>query len=224
MITISNNFQAIALDSSHEDEVSQLICETFMTEPLTVASKISHNAFLPFCRNTFRDAVKNQLAFGAIEQGSKEIAAYWICEEDRSFSDTSQTPPPLDTAELEPIFELLGRVHEMVPTAAKEIFGIQDITSEKILHMFMVGVRQKYLGRGVASFLTQEVLHFAKERGFTLVVVEATNPGSQVPLLKLGFSQGGEVLYDSPPFEKVSDLYRDRPYPCDRCLLLIKRL
>lgn len=209
-----NSLSIIGLDSTHEDEVAALMCETFLREPLTVAAGVPEERYLGFCREVFRQAVNENLAFGVLD--GEKVVAFWMCEEDRSFQEKEVHASSSPLEEMEPIFELLERVHAQVPEAAKSIFGIQDLTREKILHMFMVGVRSTHTGRGITGWFTSAVLERAKVCGFTLATVEATNPGSEKPLLQLGFSRGGSVRYDKAPFDQIQR--------CDHCELLLKKI
>jgi len=211
------------LGEDDEEETVNLMCDTFLEEPLTKACKISRERYIQFCIDVFREAVKQQFAYGFFDLEVNKLSSFWICEEDHSF-DGNDEFVDIIIPEMMPIFDILEKVHGKLGDALFDLCNAQDLRREKILHMFMVGVNPRYRGENIAHRFTKEILEINTNLGFTIAAVEATNPGSRKFLEDLGFKNGGEVLYDKPPFDTIPSLFNSKKHKCDRTTLLLKRI
>lgn len=84
------------------------------------------------------------------------------------------------SAKFEPIFDILGQLD-----AAHRAGRLQQ--RGESLHLFLLGVRERYARRGVAQRLVAEAIALGRERGYRLAVTEATNLVSQHVFRKLDF-------------------------------------
>ena len=80
----------------------------------------------------------------------------------------------------EPIFDILSQLDAAHRAGRRQLLG-------ESLHLFLLGVRERYARRGVAQRLVTESLALGRERGSRGAVTEATNLVSQHVFRKLNF-------------------------------------
>jgi GNAT superfamily N-acetyltransferase len=71
-----------------------------------------------------------------------------------------------------------------------------DIQPGTVLHIFQLGVRRGFRGRGLATGLIRSLLHQAKRQGFGKVIADCTGPVSMHTCEKCGFREAARVIYD----------------------------
>jgi ribosomal protein S18 acetylase RimI-like enzyme len=83
-------------------------------------------------------------------------------------------------SKFDPIFDLLGQLDG-------EYRGGKTVRLGESIHLFLLGVAQRFAGMGVAKQLVAECLAHGAQKGYRLAVTEATNKTSQHIFRKLGF-------------------------------------
>jgi ribosomal protein S18 acetylase RimI-like enzyme len=88
----------------------------------------------------------------------------------------------------EPIFDLFGELEAKVD-------DVDPIESGTTLHVFMLGVDERFSRRGIAQRLVEVALANGAAMGYGTAVTEATNLVSQHIFEKLGFSARAQASY-----------------------------
>jgi ribosomal protein S18 acetylase RimI-like enzyme len=160
--------------------MASLLAEAFsLYDPPAVAVGLSSpqierlvSAFLP-------KALLEQLTVVAREVSTGDLVGALLVED-------FGTPPPEGLEELAPGFAPIGALLEGLDGQYR---ATRSIVPGTHLHLFMLGVAHRALGRGIARHLITTCLANGKVRGYSLAVTEATGSVSQHVFCKLGFRE-----------------------------------
>jgi len=97
-------------------------------------------------------------------------------------------------AKFDPIFDILRKLEyayrgDYVPTDGESV------------HLFLLGVAERFGGRGVAQQLVAQCIANATRKGYRLAVTEATNHTSQHIFRKDGFVERVRASYQDHRYE-----------------------
>ena len=182
--------------------MSRLLAETFTrSDPPAVAVGLSPDEFEDFATLVSRPETTQGLTIIA-RDGRSGIMAGALLSEDAASS------PPDGMAGLsdkfEPIFELFGQLEAQIEEPPITAPG-------EALHLFLLGVDERFAGRGIGQQLVKVALAHGVASGFRVAVAEATNRTSQHIFTKLGFACRAEVAYADyrrdgvPVFGSIAD-------------------
>lgn len=117
-------------------------------------------------------------------------------------------PPPDEIAQIdldtEPVIALLDGLEERFQATHK-------IAPGRILHVFMIAVRDACANQGLAQSLARACMENARTRGYGIAFTEATNKTSQRVFRKSGFTETHRIDYASferdghHPFASIQD-------------------
>lgn len=164
----------------------RMLAETFArNDPPAVAVGLTAAEFEAFVRLVSAPVITRELTIVARDPASGRLAGAMLTED-------AASPPPDGLTELSqkfgPIFDLFGLLEEQyVEQPAAE--------SGEALHLFLLGVDDRYAGQGVGQRLVREALDNGIARGYRTAVVEATNLTSQHIFSKLGFTTRARTSY-----------------------------
>jgi len=81
-------------------------------------------------------------------------------------------PPGGIDDKFESVFSLLSELE-------KNYRSCNPVKAGQVLHIFLLGVKEKYTKRHIATALVRENLNLAKHHNFEIAIVDATAVGSQ---------------------------------------------
>ena len=110
-------------------------------------------------------------------------------------------PFKLDLDTLSPRF---GPIYELFGELETKIDNAEPIEPGTTLHVFMLGVDERFAGRGIAQWLVEACLANGAAFGYRAAVTEATNRTSQHIFSKLGFIVRAEASYSEYRREGVA--------------------
>jgi GNAT superfamily N-acetyltransferase len=181
------------------DEMSRLLGDVFARrDPPAVAVGLTASAFAAFVRLFCPTADAEGLTLVARSAATGEMAGALLTE------DSMAVPPDgLDRLDpkFHPIFDILGQLDA-------EYRAGRAMQPGESMHLFLLGVSERFAGQGVAQRLIAEALANGVRRGYRLAVTEATNRTSQHVFRKQGFVErvrrsygnhrfGGQAWFDS---------------------------
>jgi len=166
--------------------------------------------YLSFTRMVCEKAVTEKLSWVALAESNKVVG---FC-----ISEPMSTAPLYSDFNLNPkFFPLFALLEEL-----DNRYLITTTTDpEEIFHLYMLGVLPAYSGYGIGRELLKGSINFAREKGFTIAVAEATGAVSQSLCRSLGFETKASVAYDSFVFAGRRP-FRDVSEP--RCCTLVERV
>jgi GNAT superfamily N-acetyltransferase len=153
--------------------------------------------YLSFTRSVCEKAVAEKLSWVALAESTAPL-----------YSDFNLNP------KFFPLFALLEELDNRYLIATTK-------APEEIFHLYMLGVLPAYSGHGIGRELLKGSVNFAREKGFTIAVAEATGVVSQSLCRSLGFETKASVAYDSFVFAGGRP-FRDISEP--RCCTLVERV
>lgn len=201
----SNNEYKIAFrlyQESDADEMAILLSDVFPKhDPPAVAVGLTQPEFETFVRLFCARATEQRLTVVAHCTDNDEICGVLLTED-----FASGLPDGIDdlSDNFNPIFDILGQLGD-------EYRGSQVIEPGNSIHLFLLGVSQRFSGKGVAQRLVPECLANGIERGYRMAVTEATNPTSQHIFRKHGFVDRVHRSYKThehdgrKPFASIAD-------------------
>lgn len=184
------------------DDMSRLLSEVFAErDPPAVAVGLEPSEFEAFVRLYCRQAVAQELTIVAHCAETGEMCGVLLTED-----SASGLPDGIDqlSEKLDPIFDILGQLDE-------EYRGGEDAVSGESIHLFLLGVKQSFSGKGVAQKLISKCLANGASRSYRMAVTEATNKASQHVFRKQGFAErvgrsyGAHKFDGRHPFESIID-------------------
>ena len=113
-----------------------------------------------------------------------------------SEDSASEPPDGLNqvSQKFNPIFDILGQLDAEYREGRTMLPG-------EVMHLFLLGVSQRFAGKGVAQRLVAEALANGARKGYRLAVTEATNKTSQHLFRKQGFVDRVFRSYSNHRFE-----------------------
>lgn len=164
----------------------RMLAETFArNDPPAVAVGLTPAEFEVFVRTVSASETTRELTIVARDPESGTLAGAMLTED-------AASPPPEGMAELSqkfvPIFDLFGLLEAQS--------GEQPAAEPgDVLHLFLLGVDDRFAGQGVGRRLVLEALDNGTAKGYRTALVEATNLTSQHIFSKLGFTTRGRTSY-----------------------------
>jgi GNAT superfamily N-acetyltransferase len=174
------------------DEMSRLLGDVFARrDPPALAVGLSGSEFEAFVRLFCPKAEAEGLSVVARSPATGEMIGALLAED-----SASEPPDGLDrlSAKFRPIFDILGQLDT-------EYRRGREVQPGESIHLFLLGVVERFAGKGVAQGLVVECLANAVRRGYRLGVTEATNKTSQHVFRKQGFAERVFRSYADHRFE-----------------------
>ena len=167
-------------------EMRRVLAETFAShDPPAVAVGLTSREFEDFVEVVSQTAVSDRLTIVAREVASGEMAGALLTDD-----AAAPLPTGLDrlSDKFDPILGLLGQLED-------KIRAEKTIALGEYLHLFLLGVSDRFAGRGVAQQLVSACLTNGAALGFRMARTEATNVVSQHIFTKSGFATRAQVSY-----------------------------
>lgn len=192
------------------EETANVIAEDFSrAEPMAKSQRITAEEFHYFAEIYCKKALINELSIIAKDQG--KIIGYIINEELES-----ELPEGIENINIKfnPIIAFLNKLDDEYVNAFKK-------TDDKIFHIFIGGVDERYEKRHINTIMLEESLKIAKLKNFTVVIVEVTGLITQHTLRdRLGFIERVKMEYKKFLYEGKYVFNIDEPVSC---ILMEKR-
>jgi ribosomal protein S18 acetylase RimI-like enzyme len=174
------------------DEMSRLFGEVFAhRDPPAIAVGLTAPEFETFVRLYGPKADAEGLTVVARSSATGEMIGALLAE------DSASVPPDgfeQLSPKFNPIFDILGQLEA-------EYSGGRVRRPGESLHLFLLGVRPDFSGRGIAQRLVAECLAQGGRRGYGVAVTEATNHTSQHVFRKHGFTERVRRSYNDHLFQ-----------------------
>lgn len=181
------------LPKAHEGEaMARLLGDVFsLRDPPAYAVGISAAEFEAFARLLCPKAITDELTIVARRVDTRELVGIMLNED-----CASPMPEGMErlSRKFEPILDILGQL-------GAEYWGDRPARPGEALHLFLLGVSEEAVGRGIGQRLVTESLKHGSARGFQRAVTEATNKVSQHIFRKLGFEERVRRSYADHRFE-----------------------
>ena len=177
--------------ASDSDEMARLLGEVFaQRDPPAVAAGLTQSEFEAFVRLFCPKADAEGLTIVARSRETAEMIGALLAED--SASPAPQGMNHLST-KFNPIFDILGRLDAAYRSG-------RAVNAGESLHLFLLGVAERFAGHGVAHQLVAECVANGARKAYRVAVTEATNRTSQHIFRKQGF------------VERVRGSYRDHRF------------
>jgi ribosomal protein S18 acetylase RimI-like enzyme len=179
----------------------RLLAETFTQhDPPAVALGLPPDEFEEFVRLYSAAAAMGRLTIIARDASTNEMAGALLTED--------MTSPPVNIEQVsdkfDPIFGLLGELDASYRQG-------RSFRSGEYLHLFLLGVSDRYTRRGIGQRLVETCLNNGAANGYKFAMTEATNGVSQHIFRKLGFVERAYATYagyrhkGAPVFVSIAD-------------------
>jgi N-acetylglutamate synthase-like GNAT family acetyltransferase len=180
------------MQPSDIEETATCISQVFSSfEPLAKTVKISFNEFYEFALPICKKAADEEISIIAKDQKTGEVVGFIISED---FITIESDHPAGISHKFEAVFSLLSELENNYRRCHPVKLG-------QVLHIFMLGVKEKYTKRHIATTLVKANLNLAKHHNFEIAVAEATGVVSQHIFDKLGFKEEFSIEYKSYKFK-----------------------
>lgn len=167
-------------------EVIAVLARSFSRhDPPAVALGLTEDDFRAYLAFVTAKAGKDRLTIVARDVATTEMAGAVSTED-------AGAPIQLDLDTLSPRF---GPIYELFGELDAVIGDTEPIEPGTTLHVFMLGVDERFAGRGIAQQLVEASLANAVTLGYRTAVSEATNLVSQHIFAKLGFVTRAKASY-----------------------------
>ena len=173
-------------DASDAEATAKLLGEVFSRrDPPAVAVELTPSEFEAFVRLFCPRAVDEGLTVVARLADTGELVGALLTED-----CAAPMPDGIDglSAKFEPIFDIFGELDA-------EYRGDREVVPGEALHLFLLGVDERFAGQGIAQQLVTTCLERGVQRGYRLAVTEATNKVSQHIFRKHGFVERARRSY-----------------------------
>ncbi len=159
-------------------------------DPPAVAVGLTPSEFETFVRLFCSRAAAEGLTIVARSAETGEMCGALLTED-----SASTLPDGIEhlSTKFNPIFDILGQLEA-------EYRSDQTVHPGESIHLFLLGVAQRFAGRGVAQQLVAECLANGARRGYRVAVTEATNQTSQHIFRKQGFVERVRRAYGDHRF------------------------
>jgi ribosomal protein S18 acetylase RimI-like enzyme len=186
-----NSLKYSLLDTGMIEQAARAYTDVFVQdEPTTRRHNIDPGTFLVFARQYLRHCADFGLSIIAQDPQTAECVGFILC------------------CDLATDIAALGLEMTKFLSFFPESVAIIDALEEKYLdrgmaepgttlHVFQLGVRREYRGRGIAPELIRRTCDLARERGFAQVIADCTSPVSHHTFERCGFQVRGSIPYDS---------------------------
>ncbi|MFB8790660.1 MAG: hypothetical protein U7123_17850 [Potamolinea sp.] len=191
------------------EDTATCISQVFSSfEPIAKALKISFDEFYRFAVPICQKAADKKISLIAKDQKTGEVVGFIISED-------FMTVDPDSLEGIDNKFEFVfGLLSELEDNYRK----CHLVKAGQILHIFMLGVQEKYSKRHIATTLVAENLNLAKQHNFEIAIADATGVASQQIFRNLGFTEEFAIEYKSYKF-KGKQIFSSLENP-PNCLLM----
>jgi ribosomal protein S18 acetylase RimI-like enzyme len=162
---------------SDSRDMVRVLGETFAKrDPPAVAVGLTTGEFEQFVRLLCGNAATQGLTIIARSAETGELAGVLLAED-----SNSALPAGIESLsdKFDPIFDILRQLESG--------YRSKPVAAGESAHLFLLGVSERYSGRGIGSQLVAQCNANATRRGYRLAVTEATNLTSQHIFRKAGF-------------------------------------
>jgi GNAT superfamily N-acetyltransferase len=176
---------------SDAEAMAQLLGEVFSRhDPPAVAVALTSSEFEEFVWLFCPKAAAESLTIVARLAGTGELVGALLAED-----SASALPVGMDrlSTKFDPIFDILGQLDTEYRSGRAVLPG-------ESLHLFLLGVSDRVVGKGVAHHLVAACLENGVRRGYRVAVTEATNKVSQHIFRKQGFVTRAQRSYETHRF------------------------
>lgn len=171
---------------SASDAIVHLLAMIFSeSEPPAMAMGLSFADMDNFLRLVVPGIVAQGLT--SISRDKDTGALVGVC-----LTDDFAIPPGLDIGAISPQFL---PIFSMLEQLDKEFRNGTTISAGECLHLFMLAVNPKFVGRGIAQRVVQEGIDNGSRKGYREAITEATGKVSQHVFRKSGFADQHSVSY-----------------------------
>jgi ribosomal protein S18 acetylase RimI-like enzyme len=187
---VRNGIEYGLFTESDSSEMVRLLGETFAKRaPPAVAVGLIPAEFEQFVALLCSNAATQGLTVIARSTETGEMAGVLLTED-----SSSAMPAGLESLseKFDPIFDILGKLETAYRSA--------PANPGESAHLFLLGVSERYGGRGIGSQLVAECSANATRKGYRLAVTEATNLTSQHIFRKAGFVERVRGSYQQHRF------------------------
>ncbi len=159
-------------------------------EPITKALKVSYDEYQeavePYCKKAAQDGLSI-----VATNSDGEVVGFVISED-------LMTEPSSDIDETNNKFEAaIALIHDLQSKYTTK----NPVQIGQALHIFLLGVKEEYKNKKIATTLVTENLKLAKSHNFSVAIAEATGLTSQHIFRSLGFVEEFAVAYNSYTFQ-----------------------
>ena len=178
--------------ASDADEMTRLLGDVFaQRDPPALAVGLTPSEFEVFVDLFCPKAAAEGLTIVARSAETGEMCGALLTED-----SASALPDGIDhlNRKFYPIFDILGQLD-------KEYRGDQTVHPGESIHLLLLGVAQRFAGKGIAQQLVSECLANGIRRGYRVAVTEATNKSSQHIFRKQGFVERVQRSYIDHRFD-----------------------
>jgi GNAT superfamily N-acetyltransferase len=178
---------------SDTSDMARLLGQVFSRrDPPAVAVGLSGAEFEEFVQLFCPKAAAEELTIIARSAATGDMIGALLAE------DSSSAPPETlsqVSTKFNPIFDILGQLD------AEYREGRPPVQRGEWIHLFLLGVADDFLGKGLAQQLVAACLENGVRKGYRLAVTEATNKISQHVFRKQGFSERVKRSYTDHVFD-----------------------
>jgi len=177
---------------SDADEMTRLLAEVFSRrDPPALAVGLTFPEFEGMVRLFCPRAGDEGLTIVARAAATGELVGALLSEDSASWP-----PDGFDrlSAKFDPIFDILGQLDT-------EYRGGRTPPPGECLHLFLLGVAERFAGQGVARQLVTACIENGVRNGYRVAVTEATNTTSQHIFRRLGFVERVRRSYREHRFD-----------------------
>ena len=174
------------------EEMTGLLATAFSRhDPPAVAVGITPEEFAAFVQILLPAVAAERLTVIARDRRTGEMAGVLLTED--AASDAAEGMERLGR-KFETVGSILGALVERYRAGRVPERG-------EMLHLYLLGVAERFAGKGVAQQLVAACVENGRRRGYRVAVAEATNKTSQHIFRKAGFVERAQVLYAEHVFE-----------------------
>jgi len=167
-------------------EMVRVLAATFARhDPPAVAVGLAPEDFETFLTTVSATAGNDGLTVVARDIGSGSMAGALLNED---AGRAAELDPGAISPRFGPIFDLFGEIEERIGDTG-------PIEPGTTLHLFMLGVDERFAGRGIAQRLVEASLANGAALRYRTAVTEATNLVSQHIFAKVGFVTRAQASY-----------------------------
>src|SRR5262249_48493410 len=174
------------------EDMVHVLADTFTKrDPPAVAAGLTMSDFQDLVRLFCPKAATDGLTIVARSVDTGEMMGVLLTED-----SASAMPDGIDrlSARFHPVFDILSQLD------AGYRHG-QPVNPGESLHLFLLGVNERFGGQGVAQQLVSRCVANGAEKGYRVAITEATNKTSQHIFRKLGFAERVKGSYSDHRFE-----------------------
>lgn len=180
------NYEIKQATAEQLDDILDIQTEAFLQrEPMTMALGMGEASYRKSMRWIFEHGIKMGLLFAAVEEENNTVIGF-IAAYPSNFLNTVEIPEELTKGE-EAAYDASGQLFDIIDQKLTDIPGYQ---SGKYLHLYYLAIHKDYCRCKIATKLTEAVLAYAKEHGYTHIYAETTNPKS----LRVLLSNNAEIV------------------------------